>query len=124
VNYTGALAIIAGILVLGGALAAGYRFRVYDSVILKILGAIRRDVLKVFVFEYSLLGLITGVMGLIFGGLASYLVIVYVMELEFTLYPVAALSTVLGSLVITLLFGLLNTWKALGEKPAAVLRQF
>jgi len=57
-------------------------------------------------------------------GIASYLVIVYVMEMEFTLYPVAAISTVLGSLVITLLFGLLNTWRALGEKPAAVLRQF
>jgi len=124
VNYTGALAIIAGILVLSGALAAGYRFRVYDSVIMKILGAIRRDVLQAFIYEYSLLGLITGVMGLFFGGIASYLVIVYVMEMEFTLYPVAAISTVLGSLVITLLFGLLNTWRALGEKPAAVLRQF
>lgn len=124
VNYTGALAIIAGVLVLSGALAAGYRFRVYDSVIMKILGAVRRDILKAFVFEYLLLGLVTGVMALVFGGIASYLVIVHVMEMEFTLFPGAAAATVLGSLVITLLFGLLNTWKALGEKPAKILRQF
>ena len=124
VNYTGALAIIAGILVLGGALAAGYRFRVYDSVIMKILGAVRRDILSAFVLEYALLGLITGVMALIFGGLSSYLVIVEVMEMEFTLFPQAAILTVVSSLVITLLFGILNTWRALGAKPSKILREF
>lgn len=124
VNYTGALAIFAGILVLGGALAAGYRFRVYDSVILKILGAVRRDILSAFVFEYALLGLITGVLALVFGGISSYLVIVHAMEMEFTLFPQAAVLTVAGSLVITLLFGILNTWRALGEKPSKILREF
>jgi len=124
VNYTGALAIFAGILVLGGALAAGYRFRVYDSVILKILGAVRRDILSAFVFEYALLGLITGVLALIFGSISSYLVIVQAMEMKFTLFPQAAVLTVAGSLVITLLFGILNTWRALGEKPSKILREF
>ncbi|TDI61116.1 MAG: FtsX-like permease family protein [Alphaproteobacteria bacterium] len=124
VNYTGALAIFAGILVLGGALAAGYRFRVYDSVILKILGAVRRDILSAFVFEYALLGLITGVLALVFGSISSYLVIVQAMEMEFTLFPQAAVLTVAGSLVITLLFGILNTWRALGEKPSKILREF
>lgn len=124
VNYTGALAILAGILVLGGALAAGYRFRVYDSVILKILGAVRSDILSAFVLEYILLGLITGALALIFGGLSSYLVIEYVMEMDFILFPGIAILTVLASLVITLLFGMLNTWKALGEKPTKILRQF
>ena len=124
VNYTGALAILAGVLVLSGALAAGYRFRVYDSVIMKILGAVRKDILKAFVFEYLLLGLITGAMALLFGGLSSYLVIVYVMDMEFTLYPLAAAATVFASLVITLVFGLMNTWQALGEKPTKILREF
>ena len=123
VNYTGALAILAGVLVLGGALAAGYRFRVYDSVILKILGAIRRDVLRAFVLEYIFLGTITGVLALVFGGVASYLVIVEVMDMEFTFFPTAAIATVLASLVITLVFGILNTWQALGAKPTKVLRE-
>lgn len=124
VNYTGALAILAGILVLSGALAAGYRFRVYDSVIMKILGAVRRDVLKAFVFEYALLGAITGVMALLFGGVSAYLIIVHVMEMEFTLFPLAAAATVLASLVITLVFGMVNTWRALGVKPSRILRDF
>lgn len=124
VNYTAALAILAGILVLGGALAAGYRFRVYDSVILKILGAVRGNIMSAFVFEYLLLGTITGALALVFGGLASWLIMTEVMDMTFTFYPGAAAATVLVSLVITLLFGLLNTWQALGEKPTTVLRQF
>ena len=37
-----AVTLISAILVLGGALAAGHRHRVYDAVILKTLGATRR----------------------------------------------------------------------------------
>lgn len=124
VNYTSALAILAGILVLGGALAAGYRFRVYDSVILKILGAVRKNIMTAFIFEYMLLGTITGVLALLFGGVASYLIMTEVMDMSFEFYPVAAVLTIVVSLVITLLFGILNTWQALGEKPTTVLRQF
>src|SRR6185369_13209986 len=36
-----ALALVAAVLVLGGALAAGHRYRVYDAVVLKTLGATR-----------------------------------------------------------------------------------
>lgn len=124
VNYTGALAILAGILVLGGALAAGYRFRVYDSVILKILGAVRKNIMTAFIFEYLLLGTITGVLALLFGGIASYLILTEVMNMTFQFYPGAAALTIIVSLFITLLFGILNTWQALGEKPTTVLRQF
>lgn len=124
VNYTGALAILAGILVLGGALAAGYRFRVYDSVILKILGAVRKNIMTAFIFEYLLLGIITGVLALVFGGVASYLILTEAMEIPFQFYPGAAALTIVVSLFITLLFGILNTWQALGEKPTTVLRQF
>jgi putative ABC transport system permease protein len=124
VNYTGSLAILAGILVLGGALAAGYRARVYDSVILKILGAVRRNVMTAFIFEYLLLGIITGVLALGFGGVASYLIMTEVMDMTFVFYPGAAGLTIVVSLVITLFFGIINTWQALGEKPTTVLRQF
>ncbi|GEQ99723.1 glycosyl transferase family 1 [Iodidimonas gelatinilytica] len=56
VRATAAVTIIAGILVLAGAMAAGHRNRVYDSVILKVLGATRKDVLRAYCLEYALLG--------------------------------------------------------------------
>jgi putative ABC transport system permease protein len=123
VDATGALAIVAGILVLGGALAAGYRFRLYDAVILKMLGAVRADVAKAFLLEFALLGLITGLLALAFGTLAAYLVVAKVMEMEFTLFPGTAAATVLGALAITVVFGLFSTWRALGARPLQVLRE-
>ena len=46
--------LIAAALVLGGALAAGQRFRIYDAVVLKTLGATRIRLLAAYAFEYLL----------------------------------------------------------------------
>ena len=50
----------AGILVLGGAVAAGHRRRVYDAVVLKVLGATRGTIAAAFLVEHVLLGLVDG----------------------------------------------------------------
>ena len=54
-------------LVLGGALAAGHRHRVYDAVILKTLGATRVRLLAAYALEYLVLGLATAVFGVAAG---------------------------------------------------------
>ena len=58
-----AVTLISAILVLGGALAAGHRHRVYDAVILKTLGATRLRLLGAYALEYLLIGLATAVFG-------------------------------------------------------------
>jgi putative ABC transport system permease protein len=91
---------------------------------MKILGAVRKNILSAFILEYLLLGAITGLLALLVGGLASYLIMTQVMEMTFQFYSGTAALTIIASLFITLLFGILNTWQALGEKPTTVLRQF
>jgi putative ABC transport system permease protein len=122
VRGTAAIAILAGILVLAGALAAGHRHRVYDAVILKVLGAVRRDVLWAYILEYTALGLITGVVALGIGTLSGYLVITAVMGMEYEFLPRTMMQTVLGAIGATVFFGLMGTWQALGAKPIEVLR--
>src|SRR5438105_1055142 len=51
-----AVTLISAILVLGGALAAGHRHRVYDAVILKTLGATRARLLGAYALEYLMIG--------------------------------------------------------------------
>src|SRR5262249_10017316 len=58
-----AVTLISAILVLGGALAAGHRHRVYDAVVLKTLGATRLRLLGAYALEYLLIGLATAVFG-------------------------------------------------------------
>jgi putative ABC transport system permease protein len=114
--------VLAAVFVLGGALAAGHRHRVYDAVILKTLGATRRRLLVAYAFEYLLLGLATAVFGVSVGSVVSYFVIRDVMTLPFTWLPLPAVGAALGALAVTVALGLLGTFTALGQKPAPVLR--
>lgn len=117
------LALAASILVLGGALAAGNRARIHDAVVLKTLGATRRTLILAFVTEYALLGVATAIFALLAGGLASWFVIDGIMGFTFTLLPEIAILTVVAALVFTVGFGLVGTWRVLGQKAAPVLRE-
>lgn len=114
--------LIASVLVLAGALAAGHRSRIYDAVILKTLGATRARLIVAYGLEYALLGLATAVFALVAGGIAAWYVITEIMGGSFVLLPATAASAAIVALVLTVGFGLIGTWKVLGEKPAPVLR--
>jgi putative ABC transport system permease protein len=116
------ITIVAAILVLGGALAAGHRHRVYDAVVLKTLGATRARLVAAYALEYMLLGLATAIFGLAAGSISAALIVSHVMNFTFTWLPGPALLAAFAALALTLMFGLAGTVSALGQKPAPVLR--
>ena len=117
-----AIAILASLLVLAGALAAGQRARQYDAVILKTLGATRGRLLKAFCVEYGLLGLLVSLFGVIAGSIAANVVVVRVMQISFSFEFIGALLTAFLAISVTILLGLVGTWRLLGENIAARLR--
>ena len=117
-----AVTLISAVLVLGGALAAGHRHRVYDAVILKTLGATRARLLGAYALEYLMIGLATAVFGVIAGSTAAYLIVTRLMTLSFVWQAGSAASVVLAALIVTVGLGLLGTLLALNQKPASVLR--
>ena len=123
VRMTATLTILSGILVLAGAVAAGQRQRMYDAVILKILGATRGDILRFFLLEFILLGLVTAGVAMILGTLGAWLVVTEVMNMtwSFVLAPLAL--TTAASLILTISLGMLGSWAALSARPAAALRE-
>ncbi len=122
VRVTAAITLVAGTLVLAGAVAAGHRRRVYDAVVLKVLGATRGDFSRVFVVEYGLLGLVTAAIAALIGSLAAYLLLTQVMRADWVFLPGAVLSIALLATILTLVIGFAGTWKALGAKAAPLLR--
>ncbi len=122
VRSTAAIALVAGMLVLAGAVAAGHARRVYDGVVLKVLGASRREVLSAYVLEYALLGLVTAAISAGLGVVVAWVVITRVMHAEWTFFPSGVVVTTLLALAITVVFGFAGTWRALGEKAAPLLR--
>ena len=122
VRSTAAVALAAGILVLAGAVAANHRRRVYDAVILKVLGATRGRVLASYFLEYCLLGLITAVFAAVIGTAAAYAVVAQVMGMPWYWLPNGVLMTTLICLLVTVGAGMLGTWLAMSQKPAPLLR--
>lgn len=122
VRSTAGVTLLAGALVLAGAVVAGHRRRIYDAVVLKVLGATRGDVLRAFLIEYGLLGVLTAVIACALGTVAAWAVLTFVMEIDWTFLPLTLLGTAALCVAITLGFGFLGTWVALGQKAAPLLR--
>jgi len=117
-----AVTLLSAILVLGGALAAGHRHRVYDAVILKTLGATRARLLGAYALEYLMIGFATAVFGVLAGSVAAWLIVTRLMNLGFVWQSGSAAGVVLAALIVTVGLGLLGTLVALTQKPATVLR--
>jgi putative ABC transport system permease protein len=122
IRASSAITLIAAMLVLGGALAAGHRHRVYDAVILKTLGATRARLIGAYALEYLMIGLATAVFGLLAGTVAAWLIVTRLMTLTFVWDGPSAAAVVAGALAVTIGLGLIGTLVALNQKPAPVLR--
>lgn len=122
VRITASVALVAGALVLAGAIAAGHTRRIYESVVLKVLGATRGNVLSAFVFEYCLLGLATGVIAVGVGTLAAWAVVENLMKIGWEMDYGLALGVMAVCIGVTLMAGFAGTWRAMGVKAAPLLR--
>ncbi len=116
------IALVASLLVLAGALAAGHRARLYDAVVLKTLGATRARLLSAYALEYGILGIASAIFGLLAGTLAAYLIVTRVMNLSFSFDLSGAVLASALAVLVTVGLGLAGTWRILSQKPAQYLR--
>ncbi|NWK96364.1 ABC transporter permease [Sphingobium lactosutens] len=117
------VAILAGIAVLVGAIAAARQSRSYDSVILKTLGATRAQLLGGQALEYGLLAAILALVALALGSAAAWFVIVEVFDFSWTPDWPIVLATLAGGALLTLGIGLAGSIPLLSVRPARALRQ-
>jgi putative ABC transport system permease protein len=114
--------ILAGALVMATTLSATRYRRLYESVILKALGATRGMIARSFAVEYVILGLVAGCIGVLLAGGLSWAVLRFILDLPWAAQP-RVLFTGLGlTVLLTLLVGFLSTFRILGQRPLAVLR--
>lgn len=122
VRLVGGLTLLSGVLVLAGAIAAARQRHLYQSVVLKVLGAERPQLLRVFLLEYLGLGLAAVLAGGLLGTLGALAVVTGVMDLPWRFSIRAVAEVALAALAITLVAGFIGTWRVLGRPAAPVLR--
>jgi putative ABC transport system permease protein len=121
-SATGSITLLAGLLVLGGAVAAGQRQRVRDAVVLKTVGATRSQIRAAWLVEYALIGLVAGALAALAGAVAAWAVVRFVMRAEWVLLPGTLALTVVGCALLTLACGQIGTALALRARPGPLLR--
>ncbi|SDB69588.1 ABC transporter permease [Belnapia rosea] len=121
-SAVGGVTLLAGGLVLAGAVAAGQRQRVRDAVVLKTIGATRAQIRAAWLVEYALVGLVAGGLAALAGSAASWAVVTLVMQARWVPLPGTLALTVIGCTLLTLLCGQIGTSLALRARPAPLLR--
>jgi putative ABC transport system permease protein len=122
VRVAGSVTLLAGALVLAGALATAQRRRIKQAVIMKTLGATRRRILASHFAEYVILSVVTAGFAVGLGSLAAWVALTRVMDVEFVLSIPAVLQALGVSLTLVALFGGLGTWAVLRAPAVPYLR--
>ena len=122
VRVAGSVTLLAGALVLAGALATAQRRRIKQAVILKTLGATRRRILSSHFAEYLILSVVTAAFAVVLGALAAWVALTRVIDVEFALSIPAVLQALGLSIGLVALFGGLGTWAVLRAPAVPYLR--
>ncbi len=115
--------VVTGGLVMAAALAATRYRRLYESVILKALGATRGLIAGIFAAEYALLGVVGGTIAAGLSSALSWVVLTYIFDLPWSLHAIILLKGLALTVLLTLIVGWLSTYRILGQRPLAILRQ-
>jgi putative ABC transport system permease protein len=97
--------------------------RLYESVILRTLGATRAVVARTFAVEYACLGAAAGLGGTTLAVILAWIVLHYLMDTPSQFAPLTLAAGVVLTVALSIAVGFLTTWRLLGQKPLPVLRR-
>jgi putative ABC transport system permease protein len=122
IQFLAAFSIFAGVIILASSIAGTRYRRIREVVVLKTLGATRRRIATVFSIEFAVLGLVSGVVGILFANIIARVLLTRMTVAYHFLWgwTVAAL---VGTAGLTVATGWMASHRILGRKPLEVLRE-
>ncbi|HMO68070.1 MAG TPA: FtsX-like permease family protein, partial [Novosphingobium sp.] len=117
------VAVLAGLAVLFGAIAAARASRTYDNVILRVMGASRGQLLRLQLAEYGALALVLALVALALGSLVAWLITVQMFEFDWLPDWPRVLAVLGAGVVLVIGFALAGSVPLLRARPAQVLRE-
>ena len=117
------IAVLAGIAVLLGAIAAARASRLYDNVILRVFGASRGQLLLLQVAEFAVLALVLAVVALVLGSGIAWGIIVQLFGFDWLPDWPRVFATLGAGLALVLGFALAGSLPLLRARPAQALRE-
>ncbi|MEO6686385.1 MAG: FtsX-like permease family protein, partial [Dyadobacter sp.] len=123
IRFMAGFSILTGIVVLISSVLISKYQRLQESVLLRTLGASRKQIFAITALEYFFLGAMASLTGILLALISSWALAKFTFETEFKpeLLPVLLLFLLVSSL--TVVIGLINSRGILSKSPLEVLRQ-
>ncbi|HZR26145.1 MAG TPA: FtsX-like permease family protein [Vicinamibacterales bacterium] len=122
ITVVGGLVLFSGALILVGAVAMTKFQRVYEAAVFKTLGASTQTITRMLLFEYSVLGLLAGLVGSVGAIALTWGVSTYALEIPWRIFPSEHVGGVILTAVLVAVIGVLSSLDVLRNKPLATLR--
>lgn len=123
INFMAFFSMLTGIIVLIGSVRNSKYQRIKESVLLRTLGATNKQILKIAALEYTFLGLLGSLVGILLALVGSLLLAVFVFNEPFVPSAVPFLVLLPGITLLVLAIGLSNIQSVLRSSPLEVLRR-
>jgi len=121
VRLLAGFSILAGLTILASSIASTRFRRMQEAVVLKTLGATRMRIVRTFSVEFSVLGFLAGVVGVVFANLLTR-VLLHRLEVAFDIDWTATAIALVGTAVLATAAGWIASYRILGLRPLEVLR--
>lgn len=123
VRFMAFFSILTGIIVLISSIVLSKYQRVQESVLLRTIGASRRQILWINALEYFMLGTLAALTGILLSVLGSFLLAKFGFQVPFAPNWWVPIFVFLGIGVLTVILGLMNSREILVKPPLEVLRK-
>jgi putative ABC transport system permease protein len=122
IQFMSVFSMLTGLIVLVGSVLLSKFQRIQESVLLRTLGATRRQIFYINSLEYLILGSLASLSGIGLSVASGWLLCVYVFKLNFFVQFLPLLFLWLGISAVTVFIGWLNGRSVLNKTPLEVLR--
>ena len=122
VRFLAGFSIFAGLMILASSIASTRFRRTREAVVLKTLGATRSRIIRIFSVEFSVLGLLAGLVGVLFANLLTR-VLLHRLEAPWHFEWGATVIALAGIAILSVATGWLASYRILGLRPLEVLRE-
>jgi putative ABC transport system permease protein len=122
IRFMALFSVLTGLVVLTATVISSRYQRIRESVLLRTMGASRKQVRRILVLEYLFLGSLAAVSGLILSLAAGWLLSAFVFDASYSI-PAAAIASIFGLItLLTVSVGMLNSRGISNRPPLEVLR--
>ena len=123
IQFLASFSIFAGVVILASAIAGTRYRRIREVVVLKTLGATRPRIAAIFSVEFAVLGLVAGVVGVVFANLLARIVLTRALKFDYQFAGGISVAALACTAALTVVAGWLASHRVLGQKPLEVLRE-